>query len=68
MVDVNTGRTPRFDTIIAGGDVVDPGSGLSGKLDIGIAGGKVAAVEPNLDRTEAAQVIDASGGWQVGGG
>jgi len=67
MVDVNTGRTPRFDTIIAGGDVVDPGSGLSGKLDIGIAGGKVAAVEPSLDRTEAAHVIDASGQYVTPG-
>jgi len=67
MVDVNTGRTPRFDTIIAGGEVVDPGAGLSGRLDVGIAGGKVAAVEANLDRSEAGTVIDATGKFVVPG-
>jgi dihydroorotase len=67
MGDVNTGRTPRFDTIIAGGEVVDPGSGLSGRLDVGIAGGKVAAVQADLNTAEATEVIDAAGQYVVPG-
>ena len=46
MGDVETGRTPRFDTMIKGGEVVDPGAGLTGMLDVGIAGGKIAITEP----------------------
>ena len=61
MGDVDTGRNPRFDTIIAGGEVVDPGSGLSGRLDVGIAGGKIAAVQASLDPSQALHVIDATG-------
>src|SRR5215217_377937 len=67
MGDVNTGRTPQFDTIIAGGEVVDPGSGLMGRLDIGIAGGKIAAAQAGLGHTDAANVIDASGQYVVPG-
>lgn len=67
MSDVQTGRTPRFDTIITGGEVVDPGSGLSGKLDVGIAGGKIAAVEAGLSPADAANVIDATGQYVVPG-
>src|SRR4051794_30374334 len=67
MSDVETGRTPKYDTIIAGGEVVDPGSGLSGKLDVGIAGGKIAAVSAGLNAADAGQVIDATGQYVTPG-
>jgi dihydroorotase len=54
-------RAQRFDTIIAGGEVLDPGAGISGRLDVGIAGGRVAAIEPALDPAGAGRVIDAAG-------
>ena len=50
----------RFDTVISGGKVVDPGAGLVGMMDVGIRGGRVAEVASNLDATGAA-VIDATG-------
>ena len=50
-----------YDTLIVGGEVVDPAAGLSGALDVGIAGGRIAAVGPDLDRNAASTVIDASG-------
>ena len=50
-----------YDTIIAGGQVVDPGSGLEGQLDVAIRDGRVVDVAPNLDRSRAREVIDASG-------
>ncbi|TVR74277.1 MAG: amidohydrolase/deacetylase family metallohydrolase [Sphaerobacteraceae bacterium] len=50
-----------YDVVITGGEVVDPGSGVNGKFDVGIKDGKVAAVEPSIDSSEAAETIDASG-------
>lgn len=50
-----------YDTIIAGGEVVDPGSGLEGQMDVAIRDGRVVDVAPNLDRSQAREVIDASG-------
>ncbi|MGC4105506.1 MAG: amidohydrolase/deacetylase family metallohydrolase [Thermomicrobiales bacterium] len=51
----------RFDTVITGGDVVDPGAGHIGRFDIGIRDGKVAAVEPSIPAESADRVIDARG-------
>lgn len=51
-----------FDTVIVGGEVVDPGAGIQGELDVGIRDGRVVAVAPDLDRSAAREVIDASEG------
>jgi dihydroorotase len=59
--------TKAFDLVITGGDVVDPGSGLSGKLDIGVKEGKIAAVEAGIDPSTAARVIDAAGRYVTPG-
>jgi dihydroorotase len=67
MGDRETGRTVKFDTIIAGGEVVDPGSGLSGRLDVGIADGKIAAISAGLDQGQATRVIDATGQYVTPG-
>ncbi|MEJ7839512.1 MAG: amidohydrolase/deacetylase family metallohydrolase [Thermomicrobiales bacterium] len=50
-----------FDTVISGGEVVDPGSGAIGKFDVGILNGRIAAVSPQLDATTARRRIDATG-------
>ena len=41
----------KYDLILSGGDVLDPAGGLRGVMDIGIAGGKIAAVAPLLPTT-----------------
>ena len=51
----------RFDQIISGGTVIDPAANRHGSFDVGIAGGRIAAVEPTLDPARAGQVLDASG-------
>lgn len=51
----------RFDLLIKGGEVVDPGGGREGPLDVGIAGGRIAAVDRDLPTERAAEVIDATG-------
>src|SRR5919199_1552014 len=48
-----------FDLLIAGGRVVDPASGRDEVADVGITGGKIAAVGRGLAR-EANETIDAS--------
>ncbi|MGI8857277.1 MAG: amidohydrolase/deacetylase family metallohydrolase, partial [Thermomicrobiales bacterium] len=60
-------NTTRYDTIIAGGEVLDPGAGISGRLDVGIAGGRVAAIAPQLDRSAAHTVYDAAGQYVTPG-
>jgi dihydroorotase len=49
-----------YDLVIKGGEVVDPSQGLHGRLDIGIAEGRVAALAPELPPAEARTVLDAS--------
>src|SRR5688572_27223072 len=66
-VNVATDRaTDGFDVVITGGEVVDPGSGLSGKLDVAISGGKIAEVAAGID-PGSAEVIDASGQYVTPG-
>jgi dihydroorotase len=50
-----------YDTLIVGGEVVDPGAGLQGALDVGIEDGRVVEVAAGLDRKRAKEVIDATG-------
>ena len=51
----------KFDILIRGGEVMDPGGGLEGRLDIGIRRDKIAAVAPDLPAGEARKIIDAAG-------
>ncbi len=50
-----------YDLVIAGGRVLDPGAGIDGVMDVAVVGDRVAAVDPELDRTGAREVIDAAG-------
>src|SRR3990170_3774252 len=50
-----------YDLLIKGGHVLDPGQGLDTKLDIGVADGIIAAIEPDLDAAEAKRVIEVKG-------
>ncbi|HET7882278.1 MAG TPA: hypothetical protein VFL55_15435 [Acetobacteraceae bacterium] len=51
----------KYDLLLIGGDVLDPGAGLRGVMDIGIAGGKIVAVAPSLPGNEARRTISAKG-------
>lgn len=50
-----------FDLLIKGGEVVDPGAGYSGLLDIAIKRDRIAAVEANIPAESAFRIIDAGG-------
>lgn len=51
----------RFSLMLNDGYVIDPKNKLSGKFDIGIEDGKVAAVNRQIPARAAAQVIDLNG-------
>ena len=52
---------PRFDLVVAADAAIDPGSGLSGPAEIGIAGDRIVALARTLGPHEAARRIDARG-------
>jgi dihydroorotase len=51
----------KYDLLLTGGEVVDPGAGLRGLMDVGVAGGKIVEVAPALNAAEARRTISATG-------
>jgi dihydroorotase len=51
----------RFELLIRNGTVCDPASGVKRRGDVGIAGGKIAAIETSLPADRGVDVVDAQG-------
>jgi len=51
----------RYDLLLKGGEVVDPGGGKSGALDVAIARNRIAAVDHAIPSEAAARTLDVSG-------
>lgn len=51
----------RFDLLVKGGEVIDPGSGRRGAYDVAITRNRIAAVDRDIPAAAAARVIDATG-------
>ena len=51
----------RYDILIKGGEVVDPGGGHEGLLDVAIARGRIAAVDRDIPEEAAFRTIEATG-------
>ncbi len=51
----------QYDLLLTGGEVIDPGAGLRGVMDVAIAGGKIAAVAPSIPANQALRTISAKG-------
>jgi dihydroorotase len=49
------------DILVQGGEVLDPGQGLKGRLDIAVSKGKIVQIAPHLDPREAGRVVDVTG-------
>ena len=50
----------RFDLLIKGGVTIDDAGGLSGRHDVAVSRGRIAAVEPGIPADAAFQIVDAS--------
>ena len=57
----------RFDLLIKGGEVVDPGAGYNGKMDVAVKRNRIAVVEPEIPAESAFRVIDATGQYVTPG-
>jgi dihydroorotase len=57
----------KYDLLIKGGRVLEPASRQVGVRDVGIVGGRIAAVEPSLAAADAGSTIDATGKLVVPG-
>jgi dihydroorotase len=51
----------RYELLIKGGRVVDPSQRIDRVFDVGISNARVAALEPNISASDAAEVVDARG-------
>jgi dihydroorotase len=60
-------RAAQYDLLIKGGRVIDPSRKFDQTADVAIAGGKIAAVQPNIAASAAAETIDAAGKLVVPG-
>jgi len=50
-----------FDTLIKGGRVIDPETGMDEIADVAVADGRIAAIKPKIAKSTASKVIDADG-------
>jgi predicted amidohydrolase len=53
--------------VLKGARLVDPANGRMGAFDVGISGGQVAEVAPEIDPGRAARALDVSGTWMLPG-
>jgi len=53
--------TRRYDLIVKGGRVIDPSQSLDRVADVAVSDGKIAAIEPDMDRKRARRVLDVPG-------
>ena len=51
----------KYDLLIQGGEVIDPGQSLRGKRDIAVFHGRISAVEAQIPADKAKAVIAAAG-------
>lgn len=57
----------RYDLLIKGGEVIDPGAGHAGRLDVAITRDRIAAVDRDIPVEKAWRVIDAAGQYVTPG-
>ncbi len=50
-----------YDLLLKGGHVIDPKNKISAVRDVGISGGKIAAVAATIDASQATKTVDVSG-------
>lgn len=51
----------KYDLLVKGGRVLDPGQGIDEQLDIAITGEKISVIEKDIPLDDAERVVDASG-------
>ena len=57
----------KYDLILSGGTVLDPANGIEAVSDVGISGGVIERIAPELDPVEGDDLIDVRGRWVMPG-
>jgi dihydroorotase len=52
---------PKYDLVIKGGRVIDPGQKLDRIMDVAVRDGKIAALQADISPVDAGEVLDAKG-------
>lgn len=52
---------PRYEILLKGGHVIDPGNNVDAVMDVAVGAGKIAAVRPGINPAEAGTVVDVTG-------
>ncbi len=52
---------PKYDLLLKNGHTIDPANDIDASMDVAIAGGRIAAVAPDIPSAEASQTVDAAG-------
>lgn len=58
---------PQYDLLLKNGHTIDPLNAIDGKMDVAIAGGKIAAVAPDINPALAQKVVDVAGHYVTPG-
>jgi len=59
--EANLAAPPQFDLLLKGGQVIDPKNGISARLDVALADGRIATVARDIPPTRVAKTVDVSG-------
>jgi dihydroorotase len=51
----------KYELLLKGGRVIDPSQSFNASADVAIAGGKIAAIAPNIDAAEAERTVPVAG-------
>jgi dihydroorotase len=57
----SAGFSQQYDLLLRGGHVVDAGNGISAVRDVAIREGRIAALAPHIDPSQAFKVVDVGG-------
>jgi len=51
----------QYELVLKGGHLIDPKNGIDRQMDVAIAAGKIAAIAPSIDASQAKNLIDVHG-------
>jgi dihydroorotase len=54
-------ETPRYDTVLKGGHVIDVGNRINQQMDVAVLGGKIARVDRDIPAAEAKTSVNVAG-------
>ena len=61
MLENHPDPLEEFDLVLKGGQVIDPANHLNGRMDVGIAAGKIVRLAPHIPSESASQSVDVNG-------